>query len=430
MRVLQTLIDGGGNVAPQMAITRRLVERGHEVRVLAHRPLREKVEARGAEFVPFRQTLPDLDISRRETDVVADWEARTPIGAAARFRDRAIAGPASDSARETLALLREWPADAVVSDFLLPGALVAAEAAGVPAFVIVHCPFPSPIAGAPPVGAGVRPGRSALGRARDALLCRAAARFYRPVLEAADAARAEHGLAPLGDLRAALFGGRETFVLTVPELDFASRGVLPPGVSFPGPALEPTDAEWESPWPADNTDPLVVVSFSTTFMDQRPMAARVLEAVASLPVRALLTTGPALDLDGLPVPANARVVAFAPHAAVLPHASLVVTHGGLGTIHAALAAGVPLVVMPDGRDQPDNAARVVEAGAGVRLPRRASAARLRRTITGALGDRSLAEAAKRMAQAIERADGAAAVVEAVERAGAADPADAVLAERR
>jgi MGT family glycosyltransferase len=186
-------------------------------------------------------------------------------------------------------------------------------------------------------------------------------------------------------------------------------------VTYAGPAFEPAAAEWTSPWPAENRDPLVVISFSTTYMDQRGMAERALEAVSTLPVRALLTAGPALDVGRLAIPANARAVSYVPHAAVFPHASLVVTHAGYGTIQAALAAGVPVVAMPDGRDQPDNAARVVEAGAGVRVRKNASAAKLRGAIAGALADGALKAAAERMAVALRR-DGAGAVVDAVERA--------------
>src|SRR5213079_2779040 len=99
--------------------------------------------------------------------------------------------------------------------------------------------------------------------------------------------------------------------------------------------------------------------------------------------------GPAIDRSQMRLPANARAVSFVPHRAVLPQASLVVTHAGWQTVNAALADGVPLVCIPDGRDQPDNAARVVAAGAGVRVRRSAGPATLRRAIERALADDSL-----------------------------------------
>ena len=415
MRLLQTLIDGGGNVAPQLAITRRLVERGHDVTVLGHRTLRDRVAARGAELVAFERALPDLDLSDPEKDPIADWGARTEIGAAIRFRDRGLIPLLRESARETLELLERRPADAVLVDFLLPGAAAAAERAGVPVFSFVHCPYPGPVPGVPPMGTGLRPGRNAVMRGRDRLLNAATDRFYRPLLRQVNELRSDYGLAALPGVWEMVGRADRVFALTVPELDFASRGRMPPSVRFVGPAFEPAADVWQSPWPADNDDPLVLASFSTTYMDQRDFAERVLEAVEPLPVRALLTTGPALDVRGLEIPANARVVPFAPHSAVVPHASLVVTHAGFGTVQIALRAGVPVVCMPDGRDQPDVAARVLEVGAGLRIRKSASARRLRAAIERALADASLKAGAERIGRALAERDGAATAVEEIER---------------
>src|SRR4051795_795845 len=142
VRVLQTLLAFSGNAPPQLATTHELVRRGHEVRVLAHRAARERIERTGADFVALERTLPDLDISRPETDPVRDWEARTALGAAARLRDRGIIGPLPHLAAECADLLAAWPADVVVFDWLFQGAAVAAEAAGVPAVALIHCPYP------------------------------------------------------------------------------------------------------------------------------------------------------------------------------------------------------------------------------------------------------------------------------------------------
>jgi len=203
-------------------------------------------------------------------------------------------------------------------------------------------------------------------------------------------------------------------VMTAPELDFAARGALPANVHYVGPAFEPFDREWSSPWPEADDDPLVVISLSTSYMDQRPLAQRILDAIAGLRVRALLTAGPAIDPGELRIPQNARAVAFVPHRAVFPHASLVVTHAGWQTVNAALADGVPLVCIPDGRDQPDNAARVVEAGAGVRVRKNTPARKLRRVIEHALADPALKRGAAAMAEALGRSDGKIAISEHIE----------------
>jgi UDP:flavonoid glycosyltransferase YjiC (YdhE family) len=143
-------------------------------------------------------------------------------------------------------------------------------------------------------------------------------------------------------------------------------------------------------------------------------------------VRGLVTTGPAADPAAIRAPANVSVRRWVRHADVLPYCSAVLTHGGHGTVIKALAAGVPLVVAPLGRDQPDNAARVVHAGAGLRVSRKASVADLRTALGRVLDEPRFRAAARRMAAtlAAERDDGL--VVDELERAAAMshlDPRD-------
>ena len=229
------------------------------------------------------------------------------------------------------------------------------------------------------------------------------------------------GLAPLTDFAAQTLSVREICVMTAPELDFSTRGALPSNVHYVGPSFETYPREWLSPWPETNRNPLVVISLSTSYMNQGALAQRILDAVAPLPVRALLTAGPALETDVLRTPPNAHTVPFVAHRSVFPHAALVITHAGWQTVNAALADGVPLLCIPDGRDQPDNAARVLAVGAGLRIGKNASPDRLRRTIERALGDQVLKQGAAAMAKALARSDGAITTADHLERI--ASPAD-------
>ena len=414
MKVFQTLLAFSGNAPPQLALTRELVGRGHQVRVLAHRAARERIEETGAEFVAFTQALPDLDITRRETDSIRDWEARTTLGGAKRMRDAVIA-PVPDATREIIGLLDDWNADVLVFDWLFVGAAVAAEYAGIPAVALVHCPYPLPAPGAPPLFSGLSPLAGPVGATRDRLLNSLMNRFSAAGLPVLNEVRAEHGLAPLQNWNDQVLGARAIYVMTAPELDFSSRAELPANVHYVGPAFEPFETDWESPWPADDTDPLVLISFSTSYMNQGRLAQRVIDAVAGLRVRALLTVGPALDTSQLRIPDNTYAVSFVPHRTILPHASLVITHAGWQTVNAALADGVPLVCVPDSRDQPDNAARVVLVGAGVRVSKKSSPAKLRRAIVRALEDQSLKHGAGVMAEALARKNGATTIADELER---------------
>jgi len=414
MRIFQTLIAFSGNAPPQLALTHELVERGHEVRVLAHRAARERVEATGAECVEYRRAMPDLDITRPESDPVRDWEARTQLGAAKRLRDGVIA-PMPDGTRDVIDALNGWNADVVVFDWLVPAAAIAAELTNVPAAALVHCPYPLPARGAPPLFSGLSPMAGPLGAVRDRLFDSVTRRFWAPGLQALNRVRAEHGLAPLKDWGDQVLGAQAVYVMTAPELDFSSKAQLPANVHYVGPAFEPFQTGWESPWPEENTDPLVLISFSTSYMDQGALAQRVLDAVAGLPVRALLTAGPAIDAGRLRIPANARAVAFVAHRSVLPYASLMVTHAGWQTVNAALADGVPLVCIPDARDQPDNAARVRFVNAGVKVSKKSSPSKLRRVIAGALENRPIKHGAQAMADALARSDGPTVMADALER---------------
>ncbi|MBM7790937.1 glycosyltransferase [Tenggerimyces flavus] len=124
-------------------------------------------------------------------------------------------------------------------------------------------------------------------------------------------------------------------------------------------------------WSNGNADPLVYVTFGTVSASVPQAVATfraVVESLASLPIRLLATVGDGGDpsaFDGLP--ANVRVERFVPQASVLPHAAAMVCHGGMGTVLGGLSAGVPMVVVPQFADQPDNAARVEALGAGLQV---------------------------------------------------------------
>jgi MGT family glycosyltransferase len=149
-------------------------------------------------------------------------------------------------------------------------------------------------------------------------------------------------------------------------------------------------------------EPLVLVALSSTFQDQAACLQRIIDALATMSVRAVVTTGPALDPSTLRAPDHVSVVRSAAHTQLLEHASAIVTHGGHGTVLKALVAGVPLVVLPHGRDQADNGRRVSARGAGIVLRRAAKPRSIERAVRAVLDDPAYRRAAADLGARIRR----------------------------
>ncbi|MBS1675415.1 MAG: hypothetical protein JSS74_15780 [Actinobacteria bacterium] len=131
-----------------------------------------------------------------------------------------------------------------------------------------------------------------------------------------------------------------------------------------------------------------------------------------------MARGPAVpddEYDGV-VPPNVQLRGHTPHAALLPRADLVIGHGGHSTTLAALAHGVPLLVLPMNRtsDQPLIGRIVQDAGLGVTLPRASSAAQLAHAIRWILGNEDLRARAARTGGRLRAQHGARTAADRIE----------------
>ena len=323
-RFLWAMWAGGGNVGPFLCLAGHLQQRGHEVVAVATRSLEDRLAAAGIGLAG----APD------------GW---LPAGG------------------DLLAAADAHPPDAVLVDYMLTDALGGAEQLDVPTAALVHTLYrallvdgaPHPMGMAGPVDA-LNPGRIAA------------------------------GLPPItthGDLLSAV-----DLVLVAAPRALDAAGPVPPTVRYTGPLLEGAgpDAGWQPP---GGSGPLVVVSLGTAGdpAAEVPVLRRVIGVLGTMAVRGFVTAPPYVDVADLgPPPANVTVAGYVRHAAVLPHADLLVTHAGLGSVNAALAHGVPMVALPFDREQPDNARALVRLGAGVALPLDAPEADLREALTDQL----------------------------------------------
>ena len=239
-----------------------------------------------------------------------------------------------------------------------------------------------------------------------------------------NALRRRYGLSPLR-LSVTEFAGQMPLYLvpSTPEFDY-ERHDLPPSVHYIGPCLwdksshEPPPA-WLASLPQDR--PVVHVTEATVHMHEPLLLRTAARALGDRPMHVVMTTGGHRDpaeLDLGPLAPNVRVERYVPHSDLLPRTAVVVTMGGAGTVLAALKAGVPLVVVPTEWDKPENAQRVVEAGAGLRLaPRRCTPERLRAAVERVLTEPSFRQNAQRLAAAFTRYGGATRAAELLEAVG-------------
>jgi MGT family glycosyltransferase len=131
-----------------------------------------------------------------------------------------------------------------------------------------------------------------------------------------------------------------------------------------------------------------------------------------------VTLGHQVGPDDIHPHGDAIVRSWVPHEAVLPHAAVVVSHGGHGTALAALAAGVPIVCLPMGRDQHLVAERVEALGVGRAVPADAATAEVRAAVVDVLDTPGYRAAAQRLGDELRSLPGASLAADALEQLAA------------
>ncbi len=134
----------------------------------------------------------------------------------------------------------------------------------------------------------------------------------------------------------------------------------------------PFDGATDERLPADIADnaarPLLYLTFGTVFNDNAVFRAP-LAGIRDLGVKVVVTVGPNGDPAAFgPQPAHVVLERYIPQTLLLPACGVVVSHGGSGTVLAALGMGIPQLCLPQAADQFINAAAVARAGAGLAIP--------------------------------------------------------------
>ena len=378
---LFTLWEGGGNVPPALSVARRLINMGHKVRFLGDSCQPADVERSGVEFIPWT-LAPNRRDKSPSSDPLQDWEISQPLQLMAKLRDELFFGPAGRYAADTRNEIRRESVDCLVSSEMLFGPAIAAESFGIPSVFLASNIYPYPRKGVPPFGPGFAPARNFLERFRDSFVSALSYREFGKATNTYNKARADFGLEPLKHPfeQIALVNG--FLVLSSEHFDFPAEEMIP-NLVYAGPELgDPSWTNpWESPWRADDQRPLVLVGLSTTFQNQAGLLQKIADALFQLPVRGVITTGPSIRPEDIRGGENLFICQSAPHSEILKEASAMVTHCGHGSVMKGLAAGVPLLCIPMGRDQNDNAVRVTHRGAGLQLSPKASVSEISNSIS-------------------------------------------------
>ena len=368
MRILFTSTAGSGHVRPLFRYAEAIRKRGHEVRFASVEPARAAIEDAGFEFVP----VPRATESEREK-VLADLDAATAEEAliiAARdmfggiFAKAALPG--------TSDVIGDWRPDLLVREASEYAGLIAAQKFDVKSARV------------------------------SAMACQFHERYFDLAHGANDLLRQIVGLEP--DRGAALLA-EPVFCAFPPSMDPDEVQADRPRPfrvgQRDGPAAAVSDALPH--WAPRNGEPLIYITFGTVSgRSERTQATyrRAIEAVGTLPVRALLTTGPVMQVDSLgTIPDNVSVETFVPQDEVFPHTSAVVNHGGAGTFLGTLAAGLPQVVVPMFADQPHNARSLQASEAGIAVFDTDTAS-LRNAIEQVLIDKNIRARARQVAAEI------------------------------
>src|ERR1700690_1914065 len=369
MRVLLSSTRGAGHLQPLLPYAQALRARGHEDLVAAPAEVRATLSEAGLPHAPFDhpgdETLAPIwarfrQVPSDEANAIALREIFAGLNARA----------ALPKLLETIAA---WRPDLVVRESAEFGAAVAADRAGLPhARVAVH-----------------------MVSFEDA--------FPALVAEPIDKLRRDVGLP---HVEAGFLRSEPVFTAFPASLDDPRdkrpqlRTPIPFRVRLVEEAPRPAPASWAPP---GDSRPLVYVTFGTIVGGSpgvRSVYRTALEAIASLPVRALRPTGRGLAADTLgTIPANVHVEEWVPQRDVLARADALVCHGGSGTVRGALAAGVPMVAVPLFADQPHNARCIAAAGVGIALPD-PNAASLRAALERVLASADFGRSARRIADEI------------------------------
>jgi len=375
MKILFASTPATGHLNPLLAIGCILIAEGHEVAFLSGSALRGRIEDIGATF----HALPEgADFDLRDFDSVAPELKSIPPGLdwlrVAMERVFVDTVPAQHKGLQQV--LRDFPADVVIGDDMIFGALpmlLGPHSKRPPvmlcgtSFLHWHREDGAPhFVGLPPATTKEqRDHYAAMYREHDRLI-------YQPVADRLNRILMTIGV---GGLPMTLFDSvvdlADAYLqLTVPSFEFPRD--IPASVHFVGtPPIIPNQAPLPS-WAheLDGSRKVVLVTQGTLANHNFGLLiGPTLAALANEPDLLVVATAGGRPIDAIPgpIPGNARLSQYLPFEWVLPKVDVFVTNGGYGSVNQAMSFGIPLVTAGLTEDKADVNARVAWSGVGINL---------------------------------------------------------------
>jgi N-glycosyltransferase StaG len=418
-RVLLTVWPFPTHLHPFVAVAHALKQRGHEVVFYTAANAKQAVEGEGFRLWPFRDVA--WNVVRRTVDELIEERNLAQVG---RRWEQFLVDTLPAQIHDLEALLGEWKPDVLVCDIAMWAPIL-----------VLHHTRQVPVAALSHVANAYLPGRNgpipgiALPRERNwplELFARLSAGAVKAatyhVRRKANGVRRAHGLPAMGMTVPELTATMPLYLIpSAPELD-GCRTDLPASVHYVGPCLwDKNSARPRTEWLRDwrQGDRGVVVEEGALYVRDPRILRLAARGLGGIPRRVVLLGGhgrnPAeLKMDAHPQ--NVTLHPWTPLSDVLPFADLVVTNGNSESVLAALAAGIPLVVLPSIWDQAELAWRIHETRTGLRLPpRRATPEHMRDAVQRVLHEPAFRENAGAMRTALMQRGGPAHAAELIER---------------
>ena len=324
MRILVSSSPGVGHLLPLLPLARAARARGHEVRIVGGASLAAIATAAG---FPFDAVGPaTIGAAGAAVPEIAALTGRRR--AVATFRDVFCGSIATGVADDLEPVIADWRPDLVVREDMDFGASIAAEARGI-------------------------------------LVATVQATAWRPemrrlAVEPLNAIRVRNGLPDDPELRQ-LHGA--IFFTTRPPSLRDPAAPMPASTAELRPVADdrrPDDPD-DDPFPPRDGRPRVAVTLGTVNASQADVLRHIVDGAVAAGADVVVALGADPATFG-PAPPQVTLRAYVPMSRLLPASDVVAFHGGSGTMLAAAAVGVPMVIVPLGADQPDNADRTEAAG--------------------------------------------------------------------